>query len=403
MAQVRLYRPFPADALIEALPSSVRRVAVLDRTKEPGSEGEPLFLDVVAALNDAAAAGALPVMPIVIGGRYGLSSKEFTPGMVAGVLTSCSASTPGNVSPSGSSTTSPTRACRSITRSTSSRGRPYGRCSSAWGADGTVGANKNTIKIMGDEGFYAQGYFVYDSKKSGSQTASHLRFGPEPSARRTWSRRPVSSAATSSASWSARMCWAGGAGRGVAAQRAASSRRSGIGSRPVQEQILAKGLQLYVINAGRVARDAGSAAGINTVLQTCFFAISGVLPREKAIERRSRTPFARPTERGRDVVEKNFAAVDRALAGCTRYGSSTVTGQLDTPPLVPTTRRVRPRRDRDDDGRPGRRAAGQRDAGRRHIPSGTTHTRSATSPTFPSWDADCASSAASAASSVRTA
>ena len=179
--QVRLFRPFPARALLDALPASVRRVAVLDRTKEPGSSGEPLFLDVVAALAEAHTGGERAVLPLVTGGRYGLSSKELTPGMVAGVFAELARERPRR------------RFTIGITDDVSGLSLPYdpsldieppGTVRAVFfglGSDGTVGANKNTIKILGaEENLNAQGYFVYDSKKSGSQTVSHLRFGPQP-------------------------------------------------------------------------------------------------------------------------------------------------------------------------------------------------------------------------------
>ncbi|MGZ8697314.1 MAG: 2-oxoacid:acceptor oxidoreductase family protein, partial [Gaiellaceae bacterium] len=180
VAQVRLYRPFPAQALASALPATVRHIAVLDRTKEPGSLGEPLFLEVLTALNEAHADGERERMPIVIGGRYGLSSKEFTPGMVAGTFEELRRAKPRrrftvgiNDDVSGTSLSyDPTL---DIESPETVRAVFFGL-----GSDGTVGANKNTIKILGDEeGLHAQGYFVYDSKKSGSQTVSHLRFGPK--------------------------------------------------------------------------------------------------------------------------------------------------------------------------------------------------------------------------------
>ena len=181
MVQIRLYRPFPAQALLDALPPTATRIAVLDRTKEPGSIGEPLFLDVVAALNDAYADGKLAVMPRVSGARYGLSSKEFTPGMVAGVFAELARDHPRNrftvgINDDVSGTSISYDPTLDIEPADSVRAVFFGL-----GSDGTVGANKNTIKILGaEENLFAQGYFVYDSKKSGSQTVSHLRFGPRP-------------------------------------------------------------------------------------------------------------------------------------------------------------------------------------------------------------------------------
>ena len=181
VAQLRLYRPFPARELAQALPASVRRIAVLDRTKEPGSFGEPLFLDVLAALTESHADGERELMPSVIGGRYGLSSKEFTPGMVAGVFEELGRERPKRrftigITDDVSDTSLSYDASLDIEPAETVRAVFFGL-----GADGTVGANKNTIKILGsEESRHAQGYFVYDSKKSGSQTVSHLRFGPQP-------------------------------------------------------------------------------------------------------------------------------------------------------------------------------------------------------------------------------
>ncbi len=180
VAQVRLYRPFPAQALVDALPATARHIAVLDRTKEPGSMGEPLFLDTVAALSESFADGERAVMPRVVGGRYGLSSKEFTPGMVAGVLAELAGDRPRRrftigIKDDVSGSSLDYDASLDIEPPETVRAIFFGL-----GSDGTVGANKNTIKILGDEGLHAQGYFVYDSKKSGSQTVSHLRFGPKP-------------------------------------------------------------------------------------------------------------------------------------------------------------------------------------------------------------------------------
>jgi len=181
VVQVRLYRPFPASALTQALPASVRRIAVLDRTKEPGSFGEPLFLDVLAALTESHGEGERELMPSVIGGRYGLSSKEFTPAMVAGVFEELGRERPKRrftvgITDDVSGTSLSYDPSLDIEPAETVRAVFFGL-----GSDGTVGANKNTIKILGsEESRHAQGYFVYDSKKSGSQTVSHLRFGPKP-------------------------------------------------------------------------------------------------------------------------------------------------------------------------------------------------------------------------------
>jgi pyruvate-ferredoxin/flavodoxin oxidoreductase len=333
VAQVRLYRPFPAQALLDALPASARAVAVLDRTKEPGSLGEPLFLDVLAALSES----ELPT-PTVIGGRYGLSSKEFTPAMVAGVFAELARDRPRrrftvgiNDDVSGAS----------LTYDPSLDIEPSGTVRAVFfglGSDGTVGANKNTIKILGDEGLHAQGYFVYDSKKSGSQTVSHLRFGPQPI------RAPY---LVSQASFVG--CHQPGMiERDEVLDRAAPgavlllNTRHGPDavwetlSRPVQERILAKDIELYVIDANRIARHAGLAGRSNTVLQTCFFAISGVLEREQAIARIKGAIERSYGRRGAEVVRRNLAAVDSALDGLHRVQvPGRVTSTREPPPPVP--------------------------------------------------------------------
>ena len=320
VAQVRLYRPFPAAELLRALPQTVRRVAVLDRTKEPGSVGEPLFLDVFATLGEASADGRLEHMPMVVGGRYGLSSKEFNPGMVAGVFEELRSERPKKRFTIGihddvSATSLPYDVNLDIEPPQNVRAVFFGL-----GSDGTVGANKNTIKILGDEGLQAQAYFVYDSKKSGSQTISHLRFGPEPI------RAPylVSGAG-----------FVGCHQFGLVElpdvlDRAAPGATLLLNTnqpadrvwdklaREVQERMLEKRIALYVIDAGRIARAAGLAGRTNTVLQTCFFAISGVMDRERAIERIKASIEKTYRRRGQEVVERNVRAVDTALAGLHR-------------------------------------------------------------------------------------
>jgi pyruvate-ferredoxin/flavodoxin oxidoreductase len=339
VVQVRLYRPFPAEALLDALPQEVRRIAVLDRTKEPGSLGEPLFLDVTAALADAYTDGARTSMPRTVGGRYGLSSKELTPGMVAGIFAELAREKPRarftiGIDDDVSGTSLPYDPALDIEPPGTVRAVFFGL-----GSDGTVGANKNTIKILGAEGnLNAQGYFVYDSKKSGSQTVSHLRFGPEPI------RAPYL------------VTRAGFVGchhfglldkvdvLGLAAPGAtlllncpqAPEKVWDALPRPVQEKILAKRIMLYAIDAGRIARDVGLAGRTNVILQTCFFAISGVLPREEAIEKIKAAVAKTYSRRGAEVVERNQDAVDLALKGLHRIevpGQATSTRQ--PPPVVP--------------------------------------------------------------------
>jgi pyruvate-ferredoxin/flavodoxin oxidoreductase len=340
VAQVRLYRPFPAREVAQALPQSVSRVAVLDRTKEPGSLGEPLFLDVLTALSEAHADGERELMPTVIGGRYGLSSKEFSPGMVAGVLEELGRARPKRrftigISDDVSGTSLPFDPTLDVESEETVRAVFFGL-----GSDGTVGANKNTIKILGDEeGLQAQGYFVYDSKKSGSQTVSHLRFGPHPV------KAPY---LVSGASFVG--CHQFGLlERPEVFDRAAhgatlllnthhsADRVWDMLSRQVQEKMLAKEIELYVIDAARIARDAGLAGRTNTVLQTCFFAISGVMERERAIESIKASIAKSYGRRGREVVARNQAAVERALEGLHRVElPDRVTSTRDSKPIVPT-------------------------------------------------------------------
>jgi pyruvate-ferredoxin/flavodoxin oxidoreductase len=317
VAQVRLYRPFPARELAQALPATVRAVAVLDRTKEPGSLGEPLFLDVLAALSEAHADGEREQLPRVTGGRYGLSSKEFTPAMVAAVLEDLARERPKRrftigIDDDVSHTSLPYDTSLDIEPPETVRAVFFGL-----GSDGTVGANKNTIKILGEEGLHAQGYFVYDSKKSGSQTVSHLRFGP----------RPISAPYLVSQAGFVGCHQFGQLERPEVLGRAAPGAALLLNcrhppdrvwdalSREVQEQILVKRIELYVIDAGRIAREAGLAGRTNTVLQTCFFAISGVLAREQAIERIKASIAKTYGRRGAEVVRRNLAAVDQALDG----------------------------------------------------------------------------------------
>ena len=339
VAQIRLYRPFPAQELVAALPATVRRVAVLDRTKEPGSLGEPLFLDVLAALSEAHADGERELMPKVIGGRYGLSSKEFTPGMVAAVLDELARERPKRrftvgITDDVSHTSLPYDDALDIESPDTVRAVFFGL-----GSDGTVGANKNTIKILGsEEGLHAQGYFVYDSKKSGSQTISHLRFGPQPI------RAPY---LVSGASFVGCHQF-GQLPRKEVLDRAAPGATLLLNCRhppdqvwdalprEVQERMLEKRIELYVIDAGRIARAAGLAGRTNTILQTCFFAISGVLEREQAIERIKTSIEKTYGRRGAEVVTRNQAAVDAAVEGLHKVElPGRVTAAHDSPPLVP--------------------------------------------------------------------
>ena len=335
--QVRLYRPFPARALVEGLPASVRRLAVLDRTKEPGSIGEPLFLDVVAALTESHEDGERDVMPRVSGGRYGLSSKEFTPGMVAGVFEELARERPRRgftigINDDVSRTSLAYDASLDIEPPDTVRAVFFGL-----GADGTVGANKNTIKILGSEGgLNAQGYFVYDSKKSGSQTVSHLRFGPRP-IRAPYLVEQASFVGCHHFGLLDQLDVLGRAAPGATLLlncRHAPDEVWEALPRPVQEQIIAQGIEVHAIDAGAIAREVGLAGRINVVLQTCFFAISGVMPRDEAIVRIKEAITKTYGKRGAEVVQRNHAAVDRAQEGLHRIevpGRVTSTRELPAP------------------------------------------------------------------------
>jgi pyruvate-ferredoxin/flavodoxin oxidoreductase len=339
--QVRLFRPFPARALLDALPATVTRIAVLDRTKEPGAHGEPLFLDVVAALAEAHTGGERAVFPMVTGGRYGLSSKELTPAMVAGVFAELASDQPRR------------RFTIGITDDVSGISLPYdpaldieppGTVRAVFfglGSDGTVGANKNTIKILGaEEGLHAQGYFVYDSKKSGSETVSHLRFGPQP-IRAPYLVGQASFVGCHQFGLLDRVDVLGRAAPGATLLLNCPQPPDEVWDalpRPVQEKILAKGIDVYAIDAARIARDVHLAGRTNTVLQTCFFAISGVLPRDEAIGKIKSTIAKTYGRRGAEVVARNQAAVDRALEGLHQIKvPGRVTSARELPPVVPAS------------------------------------------------------------------
>jgi len=317
VVQVRLFRPFPAAELLAALPASAARIAVLDRTKEPGSLGEPLFLDVLGTLAEASSAGARPGLPLVTGGRYGLSSKEFTPGMVAGIFAELARPAPRsrftigiNDDVSGSSL--PYDDGLDIEDARTTRAVFFGL-----GSDGTVSANKNSIKILGDAGQHAQGYFVYDSKKSGSETVSHLRFGPDPISA-PYLIRQAGFVGVHQARLIGRAEVLGRAAPGAVLLLNTPVPPEGVWDRlppEARKQVLAKKLTLYVIDAGAVAREAGLGGRVNTVLQTCFFAISGVLPRDEAIAAIKQAIAKSYGRRGPEVVARNDAAVDAAVAG----------------------------------------------------------------------------------------
>jgi pyruvate-ferredoxin/flavodoxin oxidoreductase len=339
--KVRLYRPFSIEHFIAALPPTVKTIATLDRTKEPGSAGEPLYLDMVAAVSEAVAAGTAPfrAAPRMIGGRYGLSSKEFTPAMVKGVFDEMAKPNPKNHFTIGI-VDDVTHTSLAYDPSFSTEAPETVRCLFyGLGADGTVGANKNSIKIIGeDTDNYAQGYFVYDSKKAGAVTISHLRFGPKP-IHSTYLITEASFVACHQFSFLERVDVLK-----YAAPGATFLLNSPYGPgevwdhlpRKVQAQIIEKKLRFFVIDAFQVARDIGMGQRINTIMQPCFFAISGVMPRDQAIAAIKSSIEKTYGKRGEAIVKKNFAAVDAALDRVHEVKvPSRVTATFDMRPPVP--------------------------------------------------------------------
>ena len=337
---VRLYRPFPKEHLLDALPTTVRKIAVLDRTKEPGSGGEPLFLDVSSAVGESVARGDRDVMPVLIGGRYGLSSKEFTPAMAKAVYDELAKDRPRprftvGINDDITHLSLEVDPDFQLLDPQTHRAVFYGL-----GSDGTVGANKNTIKIIGsDPGTYAQGYFVYDSKKSGSRTVSHLRFGPNPIQAPYLVTR---SNFIGCHHWSILE-------RVDVLEFAQPGATLLINSpypvdqvweqlpRPMQDKIVELGISLYVIDASTVARAAGLGSRTNTVLQTCFFAISGVMPREEAIEKVKAAITKTYARKSMAIVQKNHEAVDASLAHLHEVQvPASATGQRELIPPVPS-------------------------------------------------------------------
>ena len=341
LLKVRLYRPFSVEHFVAALPPTVKTLAVLDRTKEPGSVGEPLYLDVITAVIEAMAAGRAPLCaaPRIIGGRYGLSSKEFTPAMIKGIFDEMTKAQPKNHFTIGihddvTQTSLEYDPAFSTERPETIRAVFYGL-----GADGTVGANKNSIKIIGEEtDNYAQGYFVYDSKKSGSVTISHLRFGPQP-IRSTYLIDRANFVACHQFPLLERLHVLKTAEPGAAFLLNSPYGPAEVWSclpRAVQEQIIGKKLRFFVIDGHKVAREAGMGGRINTVMQPCFFVLSGVLPRDEAIAAIKAAIVKIYGKLGEAVVQKNIEAVDRALDHLHEVRvPAEVTSAFDLRPPVP--------------------------------------------------------------------
>jgi pyruvate-ferredoxin/flavodoxin oxidoreductase len=319
LLKVRLYRPFSVERLVAALPRTVKALAVLDRTKEPGSAGEPLYQDVVTAISEEAAncAPDFALSPRVIGGRYGLASKEFTPAMVKAVFDELDEEKPKNHFSVGivddvTFTSLAVDPDFDIEPEDQVRAMFWGL-----GADGTVSANKNSIKIIGEETpNYAQGYFVYDSKKSGAMTVSHLRFGAQP-IKSTYLVQRANFIAVHQFNFLERYPVLETAVAGATLLLNSPYDADEVWlqlPRTVQQTIIDKHIKVYSINANAVANEAQLGNRINTIMQTCFFAISGVLPRAEAIEKIKQSIRKTYGKRGEPVVRQNFAAVDAALA-----------------------------------------------------------------------------------------
>ena len=339
VVQVRLYRPFSAAALVAAVPASVEAVAVLDRTKEPGGAGEPLYQDVVTAFAEARADGSRDTVPIVVGGRYGLSSKEFTPAMVRAVFDNMAEPRPKNHFTVGINDdvthTSLAFDPAFVTEDPDVTGCIF----YGLGADGTVGANKNSIKIIGEHApGYAQGYFVYDSKKSGSRTVSHLRFGPRPILSAYLVQRAQFIACHQFA-FIDRVEMLREAVDGAVFLLNSPYAHDAVWEQlpgDVQADIIRKGIRFYVIDANAVAAEAGMPGRINTIMQTCFFALSGVLPLDQAIGHIKDTIRGTYGRKGEQLIERNFAAVDGALARLHEVAvPASVSSTLERLPVVP--------------------------------------------------------------------
>lgn len=342
LIKVRLYRPFDPAYLLAALPATVRRLAVLDRCKEPGADGEPLYKDVVTALAQALGDGRMATMPRVIGGRYGLSSKEFTPGMVKGVLDELKKDAPKNHFSIGivDDVTH-----LSLDWDPTYRPEAPGVTACVFyglGSDGTVSANKNSIKIIAEETpNYGQGYFQYDSKKAGAVTVSHLRFGPNP-IHSTYliGDDEASFVACHQPTFLSRYAMLNHARRGGVFLLNSATPPDQVWNdlpRSMQQTIIDKALSFYTIDAYGIAEATGMGRRINTIMQTCFFAISGILPRDEAIAHIKYAVQKTYGKKGQRLLDRNYQAIDATLAGLHRVQvPSQVTSAFDRPPAVPS-------------------------------------------------------------------
>ncbi len=340
MLKVRLYRPFDSERFVAALPKTTKIIGVLDRTKEPGASGEPLYQDVATALIEhmAAPGARFAAMPRIVGGRYGLSSKDFTPAMAKGVFDELAKDKPKNHFAVGIeddvSHCSIDYDPGFVTEDEDAVQAMF----FGLGSDGTVGANKNSVKIIGEgTDNYAQGYFVYDSKKAGAVTVSHLRFGKKP-IRSSYLLQRASFVACHQQVFLDRydmLACATEGGTFLLNNLAGPDEVWDTLPIEVQEQLINKRMKLYVIDAYKVAKETGMGARINTIMQTCFFAISGVLPRDEAIAKIKEAIYKTYGKKGEAVVQKNYAAVDGTLANLFEVKiPDKVTSKHHRPPVV---------------------------------------------------------------------
>ncbi|HMU57917.1 MAG TPA: pyruvate:ferredoxin (flavodoxin) oxidoreductase, partial [Chitinophagaceae bacterium] len=313
---VRLYRPFSIEHFVDVMPATVKTIAVLDRTKEIGAAGEPMYQDVMATLVEALQQGKIKALPRIVGGRYGLSSKEWTPAMVKAVYDELLKPQPKNGFTVGIND--------DVTFTSLEYDPEYKLDESEWrqglffglGADGTVGANKNTIKIIGENtDLFAQGYFVYDSKKSGARTVSHLRFGPKP-IRAPYLISKADFVACHQFNFVEKVEMLEFASNGATFLLNSPYDKNEVWSKlpgQVQKLLIEKNIKLYVIDATTVARETGMSGRINTIMQTCYFALSGVLPKDDAIKQIKKAIEKTYFKKGPKVIEQNFKAVDATL------------------------------------------------------------------------------------------
>ena len=343
LVKVRLFRPFSAELLVAALPQRVRRLAVLDRCKEPGAGGEPLYKDVIAALAEHVSTdgGRFAVAPHVSGGRYGLSSKEFTPGMVKAVFDELDAETPKQRFTVGirddiSQLSLDWEAAFQTDADREARHAVF----YGLGSDGTVGANRNTIKIIGAEtDLYVQGHFVFDSKKAGAVTVSHLRFGPHP-IRSTYlvGRGQAEFVGCHQAAFVQRYEMLDKAKDGAVFLLNTSWPADEVWARlprKMQSRIIEKGLKVWIIDAYRIASESGLGRRINTIMQTCFFALTELIPQQQAIEKIKESVGSTYRAKGGSVIEANFRAIDASLAGLVQIEvPDAVSARTEIPPVV---------------------------------------------------------------------